>query len=122
LRTRQSLDGRERIACVRFPKVLRTVAKAELTNVIVAAQVIGATRTAKSVFLGASPRASVSALIAAKSIAAMQGRDFVTPDDILFVIKPVLRHRIMLTPEKEMEGLTPDEVIDQIVQGIEIPR
>jgi len=86
------------------------------------AQVIGATRTAKSVFLGASPRASVSALIAAKSIAAMQGRDFVTPDDILFVIKPVLRHRIMLTPEKEMEGLTPDEVIDQIVQGIEIPR
>ncbi len=86
------------------------------------AEVVGATRTARSVFLGASPRASVSALIAAKSIAAMQGRDFVTPDDILFVLKPVLRHRIVLTPEKEMEGLTPDEVIDQIVQGIEIPR
>jgi MoxR-like ATPase len=86
------------------------------------AQVIGATRTAKSVFLGASPRASVSALIASKAIAAMQGRDFVTPDDILFVLKPVLRHRLMLTPEKEMEGLTPDEVIDQIVQGIDIPR
>ena len=86
------------------------------------AEVIGATRTARSVFLGASPRASVSALITAKAIAAMQGRDFVTPDDILFVLKPVLRHRIVLTPEKEMEGLTPDEVIDQIVQGIEIPR
>jgi len=52
----------------------------------------------------------------------MRGRDFVTPDDILFVVPAVLRHRIMLTPEKEMEGITNDEVIAQVVQGIEVPR
>jgi MoxR-like ATPase len=52
----------------------------------------------------------------------MRGRDFVTPDDILFVVPAVLRHRLVLTPEKEMEGVSTDEVIQQLVQGIEIPR
>jgi MoxR-like ATPase len=52
----------------------------------------------------------------------MHGRDFVTPDDIVYVLHPVLRHRIVLTPEKEMEGISPDEVIRQMIQNIEIPR
>jgi MoxR-like ATPase len=86
------------------------------------AKVVTETRTNKSIFLGASPRASIGIMNASKAIAAMRGRDFVTPDDIVYVITPVLRHRIMLTPEKEMEGITPEDVIKQIVQGIEIPR
>jgi MoxR-like ATPase len=86
------------------------------------ARVVTETRQHKSIFLGASPRASIGILNASKAIAAMRGRDFVIPDDILYVIPSVLRHRVMLTPEREMEGLSPDDVIQQIVQGIEIPR
>jgi MoxR-like ATPase len=86
------------------------------------AVLVSSTRNNKSIFLGASPRASVAVLTASKAIAAMQGRDFVTPEDILFVLPPVLRHRIVLTPEKEMEGVTPDEVIMQLIKTIEIPR
>ena len=86
------------------------------------ARLIHQTRNHKSIYLGASPRASLGIMNAAKAIAAMRGRDFVTPDDILFVVPAVLRHRIMLTPEKEMEGITNDEVIAQVVQGIEVPR
>lgn len=80
------------------------------------------TRSNKSIFLGASPRASIGILNASKAIAAMQGRDFVTPEDIVKVASPVLRHRITLSPEKEMEGITTDEVIAQIIQSIEVPR
>jgi MoxR-like ATPase len=58
----------------------------------------------------------------AKATAAMQGRDFVTPEDILEMTVPVLRHRIILTPEKEMEGGTEDDVIREIIQSLEIPR
>jgi len=86
------------------------------------ATMIQETRSHKSIFLGASPRASVAVLNASKAIAGMHGRDFVTPDDIVYVLHPVLRHRIMLTPEKEMEGVSPDEVIRQMIQNIEIPR
>ena len=80
------------------------------------------TRNNKSLFLGASPRASVAMLKAAKAIAVMSGRAFVTPDDVKKVMAPVLRHRIILTPEREMDGGTPDEVIDAIVKKIEVPR
>lgn len=93
------------------PKILEFVAK-------IAAE----SRNSKSLFLGASPRASLAIVNAAKALAAIRGRDFVTPDDIIWVTPPVLRHRIMLTPDKEMEGLSPDEVIKQIIQKIEIPR
>ena len=72
--------------------------------------------------MGGSPRASLAIVNAAKAVAAIKGRDFITPDDIIYVASPVLRHRIMLTPDKEMEGVSPDEVIAQIVQKIEIPR
>ncbi len=84
--------------------------------------VVTTTRNHKSIYLGASPRASIGILNASKAIAAMHGRDFVTPDDIVYVIPAVLRHRLELTPEKEMEGATTDEVINEIIQSIEIPR
>jgi len=64
----------------------------------------------------------LSVMNAAKAMAAMQGRDFVTPDDIREVVTPVLRHRIILAPDKEMEGVTEDEVIRQIIQGMDVPR
>jgi MoxR-like ATPase len=86
------------------------------------AKLIHQTRNHKSIYLGASPRASLSIMNAAKAIAAMQGRDFATPDDIREVVIPVLRHRIILAPDKEMEGITEDEVIRQIIQGMDVPR
>ena len=84
--------------------------------------VVSATRQNKSVYLGASPRASIGILQSSKAIAAMNGRDFVVPEDILNVIPSVLRHRLVLSPEKEMEGATTDDVIRQIIQSSEIPR
>jgi MoxR-like ATPase len=86
------------------------------------ARIIHETRNNKSLYLGGSPRASLAIINAAKAMAAIKGRDFITPDDIILVALPVLRHRIMLTPDKEMEGVTPDDVITQIIQKIEVPR
>jgi MoxR-like ATPase len=86
------------------------------------AKLIHQTRNHKSIYLGASPRASLAIMNASKAIAAMQGRDFVTPEDILSVATPVLRHRIILAPDKEMEGITEDDVIKQIIQGLDVPR
>lgn len=86
------------------------------------AEVVSNTRNNGFVYLGASPRASVAILNGAKSYAAMSGRDFVTPEDIKAVANPVLKHRIALTPEKEMEGITNQEVISQILDSVEIPR
>jgi len=86
------------------------------------AKMIVTTRSHKSIFLGASPRASLAVMNASKAVAAMSGRDFVTPEDIIHVMPYVLRHRILLTPEKEMEGITTDEVIQQIIHSLEIPR
>jgi MoxR-like ATPase len=80
------------------------------------------TRNHKSIYLGASPRASLAIMNAAKAMAAISGRDFVTPEDILEVVPPVLRHRIILSPDKEMEGVTEDAVIKQIIQTMDIPR
>lgn len=86
------------------------------------AQIIHETRNSPALFLGASPRASVAILNGAKAYAATQGRDFITPEDIKFIALPVLRHRVILTPDKEMEGVTTDEVIVQIVDKVEVPR
>lgn len=86
------------------------------------AKIIHETRNHKSLFLGGSPRASLAMINAAKAVAAIKGRDFITPDDIIYVAAPVLRHRIMLTPDKEMEGVSPDDVVAQIIQKLEIPR
>ena len=86
------------------------------------AKIVHESRNNKSLYLGGSPRASLAIVNAAKALAAIKGRDFVTPEDIIYVTAPVLRHRIMLTPDKEMEGLSPDDVIAQIIQKIEVPR
>ena len=86
------------------------------------ASIVTTTRSHKSIYLGGSPRASIGIMTASQAIAAMRGRDFVTPEDILYVAPAVLRHRIVLTPEREMEGLTNDQVIAQVIQGIEVPR
>ncbi len=86
------------------------------------AKIVTSTRTNANLFLGASPRASIAILNASKSYAALQGKDFITPDDIKYIAPSVLKHRIILAPEREMEGLTPTMVIKQIVDGIEIPR
>lgn len=80
------------------------------------------TRANANLFLGASPRASLAIMNASKALAAMNGRDFVTPDDIKKVAPSILRHRILLTPEREMEGFTADKVVHQIMETIEIPR
>lgn len=85
-------------------------------------QIVGNTRNHKSIYLGASPRASIGILNGSKALASMRGRDFVTPEDIIYVAPAVLRHRIVLTPEKEMEGASTDDIISQIIQSIEVPR
>ncbi|HXA01820.1 MAG TPA: MoxR family ATPase [Cytophagaceae bacterium] len=85
-------------------------------------QIVTGTRNNNALYLGASPRASLAIMTASKAIAAMRGRDFVTPEDIQEVVFPVLNHRIMLTPEKEMEGVSAKDIIEQIIKNIEIPR
>ncbi|WP_294209963.1 MoxR family ATPase [uncultured Chryseobacterium sp.] len=80
------------------------------------------TRENQFLYLGASPRASLALLTASKAFAALRGRDFVTPEDIKEASYAVLRHRVIVSPEREMEGLTADEIIRQILEGIEIPR
>src|ERR1700743_2911251 len=84
--------------------------------------IVAATRNHKSIYLGASPRASIGILNGSKALAAMRGRDFVTPEDIIYTAPAVLRHRLVLTPEKEMEGTSADDVIYEIIRSIEVPR
>ncbi len=86
------------------------------------AKMVNATRNNPSLFLGASPRASLAILRSSKANAAIKGRDFVNPEDIIEMAVPVMRHRIILTPEKEMEGISADELIHNIIKNIEVPR
>ena len=101
-------------------KIKSVHADAELLRYI--ARLVTQTRAHPALHLGASPRASLAIMNGAKALAAVQGRDFVTPEDIRAVVAPVLRHRVLLTPEKEMEGTPVDAVIKQIVDGVEVPR
>ena len=84
--------------------------------------IIRGTRSAINVSWGASPRASVALLLCSKAVAAMRGRDFVTPDDVKEIARPVLRHRIVLRSEAEIEGTMPDQVLDEVISSIEVPR
>jgi len=86
------------------------------------AQIVDKTRNHPHLYLGGSPRASLAIMNASKAFAAINGRDFVTPDDVKRALAPVLRHRVIVSPEREMEGMTPETVIDMIAQSIEIPR
>lgn len=94
--------------------------KDELIDYI--AKIINDTRSNGDLYLGASPRASLAILRTAKAFAAMSGRDFVTPDDIRTVCYPVLNHRVILAPEREMEGMEVEDVIKDILNKIEVPR
>jgi len=86
------------------------------------ARIINETRNNPSLYLGASTRASLALLKSSKACAAIKGRSFVIPDDVIEMAAPVLRHRIMLTPEKEMEGIDTDDLIQSIIKAMEIPR
>jgi len=96
--------------------------KASEANLKYIADIIRGSRSFNGIYLGASPRGAIALLRCAKGLAAMEGRDFITPDDIKEMVNPVLRHRIILTPEKEMEGKTPDEVLLSLIKQIEVPR
>lgn len=86
------------------------------------AEIVTSTRNHPHLYLGASPRASLAILVASKAFAAIAGRDFVIPEDVKKSVFPVLRHRVILTPEREMEGMSSDKVIEMIVQSVEVPR
>jgi len=100
--------------------VTHVVVEPEVLSYIAA--IIDKTRNHSSLFLGASPRASLAVLRSARAFAALEGRDFVTPEDVKEMVVPVLNHRVMLTPEKEMEGLQPESVIRRIVDSVDVPR
>ena len=86
------------------------------------ALIVQQTRTSKTVYLGASPRASVAMMQASKAYALLQGRDFVTPEDIKFVAPYVLQHRLILTAEAEMEGYSPVKVTQRLIDKVEVPK
>ncbi|UKN03864.1 MoxR family ATPase [Paracrocinitomix mangrovi] len=86
------------------------------------AEITDKTRNHAKLYLGGSPRASLSMLKSAKAFAAIRGRDFVIPDDVQFVANHVLNHRLIMTPEAEMEGITIEEIIQEIVAEVEVPR
>ena len=100
--------------------VNNVIVEQQLLNYIAA--IVDKTRNNNSLYLGASPRAALVILRASRAYAALEGRDFVTPEDIREVVYPVLTHRIILSPEKEMEGVKPETVIKQIIDSIDVPK
>ncbi|MDD3771769.1 MAG: MoxR family ATPase [Weeksellaceae bacterium] len=106
---------------IEFQKIIQLVqVESKLIHYI--ASIVNSTRNNPFLFLGASPRASISILNASKALAAIRGRDFVIPEDVKFVAIPALKHRIVVSPEKEMEGVTATQIIQQIIDATEIPR
>lgn len=115
----QPVITRERLLALRA--MLREVfVDDSLLNYMV--QIVQQTRTSKAVFLGASPRATVGMWQTSKAYALLQGRDFVTPEDIKFVAPYVLQHRLILTAEAEMEGYSPLTVISRLIDKVEVPK
>ena len=86
------------------------------------AELIHQTRNHPSIYLGASPRASIDLLNASKAYAAMRGRDFITPEDVQYLLKPVIEHRISLSPEAELQGITVAEICQEIIQRVAVPH
>ena len=101
--------------------VTPAITKDQLVELYIAA-IVAQTRQSKAVFLGASPRASVSMLQASKAYALLQGRDFVTPDDVRLVAPSILQHRLILTAEAEMEGITPLKAVKRLIEKVEVPK
>jgi MoxR-like ATPase len=85
-------------------------------------QIVRRTRDWPSLSLGGSPRAAVSLMAVSKAVAATDGRDYVIPDDVKASVRPVLRHRIMLRPEADLEGLTPDQILEDVLRAVEVPK
>jgi MoxR-like ATPase len=106
---------------IRLQQKVREVVMEEKLLQFIAA-LVHETRMNQSIYLGASPRASIAVMNCAKAVAVMNNRDFVTPDDVVYILPHILRHRIVLTPEREMEGITPDEIIAEILKAVEVPR
>jgi MoxR-like ATPase len=84
--------------------------------------IVRATRNSPAVSLGASPRAAISMMLVAKAIAAIEGRDFLIPDDVKTAAPPILRHRMMLKPEADLEGITPDQIVAEVLADIAVPQ
>jgi MoxR-like ATPase len=101
-------------------EVARVRVEPKLFDYIVS--IVRATRSSPAVSLGGSPRAAISMMLVAKAIAATEGRDFLIPDDAKSAAPPVLRHRMLLKPEADLEGVTPDQVITELVAGIAVPK
>ncbi|MAU14398.1 MAG: magnesium chelatase [Muricauda sp.] len=125
---RKGEKPQDRIKAVLTPKKLLEYKK-NIHEVVVEqkildyiANIINRTRNHPHLYLGASPRASIATLTAAKAFAAISGRDFVIPEDVKKALVPVLNHRVILTPEREMEGMTTENVVSMIMQSVEIPR
>ena len=115
----ESVVSKEEIVALR-ENLEKILMKDSLINYIV--KLIAQTRDHHSLYLGASPRASIDLMKASKAFAAIQGRDFVSPEDIKRLFKPVVEHRIILSPEAELQGITIKEVTDQILQQVEVPK
>ena len=84
--------------------------------------IVRATRTSPAVSLGASPRAAISLMFVGKAIAAIEGRDFIIPDDVKTAAPPILRHRMLLKPEADLEGITPDQIVAEVLAGTSVPQ
>jgi len=119
----------ERVGLERLSKDVLEAARAEVARVQVEPKlfdyivaIVRATRDSAAVSLGASPRAAVSMMVASKAMAATEGRDFLIPDDVKSAAPPILRHRLMLKPEADLEGVTPDQVIAEVLAAIAVPK
>ncbi|UII76363.1 MoxR family ATPase [Flagellimonas sp. HMM57] len=125
---RKGKKPEENIEAVLTPKKLAEFKK-NIHDIIVEekiityiANIITSTRNHPHLYLGASPRASIATLNASKAFAAISGRDFVIPEDVKKALVPVLNHRVILTPEREMEGMTTESVVTMVMESVEIPR
>ena len=119
----------ERVGLERLSKDVLEAARAEVARVQVEPKlfdyivaIVRATRDSAAVSLGASPRAAVSMMVASKAMAATEGRDFLIPDDVKSAAPPILRHRLMLKPEADLEGVTPDQVVAEVLAAIAVPK
>jgi MoxR-like ATPase len=129
--TQQGFDSRdlETMTLPAAPVGLLDAARDEVNRVTVQEALFGyivelvrRTREWPALSLGASPRAALSLMRCAKAVAALEGRDFVIPDDVKTAAKPVLRHRVIIRPEADLEGMTADHVLDEVMRGVEVPR
>jgi len=119
----------DQLSIVPVPESALAEARAELRNVKIEpallryiTNVARTTRTWPALALGASPRAAISLLLVAKGMAVLEGRDYIVPDDVKAAALPALRHRMLLKPEAELEGINTDRVITDVLASVEVPK